>query len=77
MPTGEGQVYGQTDPASKERTDTTLSRAEAIYEEVEAEEAHPLELFYDLFFVANLTTITSVHAMTDHESERSSSSSTK
>ncbi|KAF8436678.1 bacterial low temperature requirement A protein-domain-containing protein [Terfezia claveryi] len=51
----------------KNRTDTGLSRAEAMYEEVEAEEAHPLELFYDLFFVANLTTITSVHEMTDRK----------
>ncbi|RPB19771.1 hypothetical protein L211DRAFT_852886 [Terfezia boudieri ATCC MYA-4762] len=53
----------------KDRTDTCLTRAEAIYEEVEAEEAHPLELFYDLFFVANLTTITSVHEMTDRKSK--------
>ncbi|KAA8892620.1 bacterial low temperature requirement A protein-domain-containing protein [Sphaerosporella brunnea] len=47
---------------------TSLSSAEAIYEEVEAEEAEPSELFYDLFFVANLTTITSVHYMTDYSS---------
>ncbi|KAF8418749.1 bacterial low temperature requirement A protein-domain-containing protein [Tirmania nivea] len=62
LPTADGQVEN----GNKHRTDTSLSRAEAMYEEIEAEEAHPLELFYDLFFVANLTTITSVHKMTDH-----------
>ncbi|KAF8251473.1 hypothetical protein K440DRAFT_668915 [Wilcoxina mikolae CBS 423.85] len=39
-----------------------------VYEEIEAEEATSIELFYDLFFVANLTTITSVHYMTDYDS---------
>lgn len=39
-----------------------------IQEEIETEEASTIELFYDLFFVANLTTITSVHYMVDLES---------
>lgn len=42
---------------------------EILYEEIEAEEATSGELFYDLFFVANLTTITSVHYMTDYNSQ--------
>ena len=54
-------------------TEASASRENIMYEEIEAEEAHPLELFYDLFFVANLTTITSVHVMTDYSSEQSSS----
>lgn len=62
------QSHPQEDPEQRLKAETSLSRAEAIYEEVEAEEAHPLELFYDLFFVANLTTITSVHYMTDRQS---------
>ncbi|KAA8906713.1 bacterial low temperature requirement A protein-domain-containing protein [Sphaerosporella brunnea] len=37
-------------------------------EEIEAEEATPSELFYDLFFVANLTTVTAVHYVTDYQS---------
>ncbi|KAF8543675.1 bacterial low temperature requirement A protein-domain-containing protein [Trichophaea hybrida] len=41
---------------------------EAVYEEIEAGEATSIELFYDLFFVANLTTITSVHEMSDYDS---------
>jgi len=37
-------------------------------EELEIEEATPIELFYDLFFVANLTTVTSVHYITEKRS---------
>lgn len=37
-------------------------------EELEIEEATPIELFYDLFFVANLTTVTSVHYITAKKS---------
>lgn len=37
-------------------------------EELEIEEATPIELFYDLFFVANLTTVTSVHYITEKKS---------
>lgn len=65
LPTSESQAGNHKGIS---RAETSLTRVEAIYEEVEAEEAHPLELFYDLFFVANLTTITSVHEMTDHQS---------
>lgn len=35
----------------------------------EREEASSIELFYDLFFVANLTSFTTVHAIDDKESE--------
>ncbi|RPA97899.1 hypothetical protein L873DRAFT_1828768 [Choiromyces venosus 120613-1] len=37
-------------------------------EELEIEEATPIELFYDLFFVANLTTVTAVHYITENRS---------
>ncbi|KAG0633377.1 bacterial low temperature requirement A protein-domain-containing protein [Tuber brumale] len=37
-------------------------------EELEIEEATPIELFYDLFFVANLTTVTGVHYITEKKS---------
>lgn len=66
LPTSESQAGNVNKGIT--RAETSLTRVEAIYEEVEAEEAHPLELFYDLFFVANLTTITSVHEMTDKQS---------
>lgn len=62
------QSHPQQDSEQRLKAETSLTGAEALYEEVEAEEAHPLELFYDLFFVANLTTITSVHYMTDRQS---------
>ena len=32
------------------------------------EEASPIELFYDLFFVANLTSFTTVHPIDDKQS---------
>lgn len=35
----------------------------------ERKEASSIELFYDLFFVANLTSFTTVHAIDDKESE--------
>lgn len=35
----------------------------------EREEASSIKLFYDLFFVANLTSFTTVHAIDDKESE--------
>jgi low temperature requirement protein LtrA len=38
-------------------------------EEEEAQEATPIELFYDLFFVANLTTVTGVHYITEKRSK--------
>lgn len=31
------------------------------------EEASTIELFYDLFFVANLTSFTNIHSITDHK----------
>ena len=34
----------------------------------EIQEATPIELFYDLFFVANLTTVTGVHYITEKHS---------
>ena len=40
----------------------------------EREEASSIELFYDLFFVANLTTFTNVHAIDDTQSRRHPSS---
>lgn len=33
----------------------------------EKEEANTIELFYDLFFVANLTSFTNIHPITDHK----------
>lgn len=41
---------------------------EDVAEAEEVEEATPIELFYDLFFVANLTTVTSVHYITESKS---------
>ena len=46
----------------------TIEDRAKVEEEIEAEEASSIELFYDLFFVANLTTVTSVHYMVDMES---------
>jgi hypothetical protein len=55
--------------SSKAEHDAAVTEGnDVLYEEVEAEEATSGELFYDLFFVANLTTITSVHYMTDYNS---------
>ena len=34
-------------------------------------ESTPSELFYDLFFVANLTTFTNAHEINDHQSKSS------
>jgi hypothetical protein len=68
LPTTE---EGQPEPKGHHRRTPSVSSAElGINEEIEAEEAATFELFYDLFFVANLTTITSVHHMTDYESEQ-------
>jgi len=46
----------------------TKRRNRDIQEKIEAEEASSGELFYDLFFVANLTTVTAVHYVVDHKS---------
>lgn len=56
--------------SSKAEHDATAAEKndDVLYEEIESEEATSGELFYDLFFVANLTTITSVHYMTDYNS---------
>lgn len=43
-------------------TERKLENAEEI------EEATPIELFYDLFFVANLTTVTSIQHITQDKS---------
>lgn len=40
-----------------------------IEESEEIEAATPIELFYDLFFVGNLTTVTSVHFITENTSK--------
>jgi hypothetical protein len=66
LPTSE---EGQPEP-KLHHTPSVSSGELGINEEIEAEEASTFELFYDLFFVANLTTITSVHEMTDRESEQ-------
>ncbi|KAI5844673.1 bacterial low temperature requirement A protein-domain-containing protein [Morchella snyderi] len=42
-----------------------VKEIEDVAEAEEVEEATPIELFYDLFFVANLTTVTSVHYITE------------
>ncbi|KAI5804311.1 bacterial low temperature requirement A protein-domain-containing protein [Geopyxis carbonaria] len=44
------------------------SEHDTVEDHEEIEEATPIELFYDLFFVANLTTVTSVHAINDNKS---------
>lgn len=49
------------EPHDRRSVDEKLEEAE------EVEEATPIELFYDLFFVANLTTVTSVHYITEWE----------
>lgn len=45
-----------------------VKEIEDVAEAEEVEEATPIELFYDLFFVANLTTVTSVHYITESKS---------
>lgn len=45
-----------------------MTTGEKLAEVEEIEEATPIELFYDLFFVANLTTVTSVHYITEWRS---------
>ena len=42
---------------------------EAKEQDHEMQEATPIELFYDLFFVANLTTVTGVHYITEKSSK--------
>lgn len=49
-------------------TTESTKRNRDIQEKIEAEEASSGELFYDLFFVANLTTVTAVHYVTDYQS---------
>lgn len=48
-------------------TTESTKRNRDIQEKIEAEEASSGELFYDLFFVANLTTVTAVHYVTDYQ----------
>lgn len=48
-----------------------MTTSEKLAEVEEIEEATPIELFYDLFFVANLTTVTSVHYITEWRSNYS------
>ena len=47
----------------------TMSAQEEEEKEEEMQEATPIELFYDLFFVANLTTVTGVHYITENQSK--------
>lgn len=61
--TGEYERAGET--AGFMTTNEKLAESEEI------EEATPIELFYDLFFVANLTTVTSVHYITEWRSNYS------
>lgn len=49
-------------------TTELMTTGEKLAEVEEIEEATPIELFYDLFFVANLTTVTSVHYITEWRS---------
>ena len=46
-----------------------MSAQEEEEKEEEMQEATPIELFYDLFFVANLTTVTGVHYITENQSK--------
>ena len=46
-----------------------MTAQEVEEREEEMEEATPIELFYDLFFVANLTTVTGVHYITEKSSK--------
>jgi hypothetical protein len=54
--------------AQEEKGIEDVPEAEDAAEAEEVEEATPIELFYDLFFVANLTTVTSVHYITESKS---------
>lgn len=56
----------QGDPSGE--TTELMTTGEKLAEVEEIEEATPIELFYDLFFVANLTTVTSVHYITEWRS---------
>ena len=58
--TGDTEVHEEEAAAAQHQADR-----ESIQEMIETEEAEPLELFYDLFFVANLTTVTAVHYVVD------------
>lgn len=61
----EGPDYAPT-PKHEDFQNVTRSEAqESLEEHIEVEEATPIELFYDLFFVANLTTVTGVQYITE------------
>ena len=47
----------------------TANQKEDEKRDHEMQEAEPIELFYDLFFVANLTTVTGVHYITETQSK--------
>lgn len=54
---------------SKEQSKVEIHGAhKEVPEFREKEEANTIELFYDLFFVANLTSFTTVHAIDDSHS---------
>ena len=64
MPTG-----GLKTEAGPERPlQRRMTAQEAKEQDHEIQEATPIELFYDLFFVANLTTVTGVHYITEKQS---------
>lgn len=65
-PTGKPHAH-----ESEGETTELMTPNEKLAESEEIEEATPIELFYDLFFVANLTTVTSVHYITEWRSNNS------
>ena len=53
---------------TKARSEPEMTAEEEKERDHEVQEATPIELFYDLFFVANLTTVTGVHYITENQS---------
>lgn len=69
--TREYELAGETTGETAGETAGFMTTNEKLAESEEIEEATPIELFYDLFFVANLTTVTSVHYITEWRSNYS------
>ncbi|KAL8769546.1 MAG: hypothetical protein Q9209_004477 [Squamulea sp. 1 TL-2023] len=71
----EDHNHGISDQTTEQNTLEKCHAHVTVHERTpvfrEREEASSIELFYDLFFVANLTSFTNIHAIDDKERERS------
>lgn len=75
---GHHQGHSNSEPSFEQeqnfKSDGHIREIEVIRDDTpafrEKEEASTIELFYDLFFVANLTSFTNVHAIDDRSSKQ-------